>query len=472
MCPKKCLIFLLLITLLPLSSCSSQKSLPPLQPQWLVANDLTITEHTQDLSSKQTTVTLQTLTIDGLRDRKVERSINDLLKREAEALLTAPLPAYHGLHQQLPPDAKLKERSVSIRVTGDFNHLLSVSLQRKQTYRMANGQNHLLCIDIRPLTVDLHTGRVMTLADLFPADSDYQTLLNQLTQQAITSSRSYDDIPSYQLIAPFTGVTENWHFNVTPYGLCFYLDEQTPAFLLSSPQPQSITLPNAALDGSGYFAGTAYDAARSPLSKTCHPYRLLRYLSPLDHYIVQKQDDLLPGCYTELRLYLSSAWPPVIQQAITQAAQPDSDMLENIRTELASGKHQCYLGSGSAQRLGPYYLVYGSMHSGETAGWIDIGIEESYRSTQTIYDAQTLQTLSLSDLFVPGYDYQAALIQALLTKEPKVDEATAQILLKNASFMLQENGLQFMISYPDQSWPVSVLITFRELGEDHFLCFQ
>lgn len=163
---------------------------------------------------------------------------------------------------------------------------------------------------------------------------------------------------------------------------------------------------------------------------------------------------------------------PVIQQAITQAAQPDSDMLENIRTELASGKHQCYLGSGSAQRLGPYYLVYGSMHSGETAGWIDIGIEESYRSTQTIYDAQTLQTLSLSDLFVPGYDYQAALIQALLTKEPKVDEATAQILLKNASFMLQENGLQFMISYPDQSWPVSVLITFRELGEDHFLCFQ
>lgn len=469
---RKCLLVLLLITLLPLSSCSSKTPLPKLQPQWLVANDLTVAEQTQDRSSEQAVITLQTLTISGLRDRKTERSINDRLTHEAETLLKAPLPAYHGLLQQMPPAARLRERSVSVKVTGDFNHLLSVAFYRSQLYRTPQGVS-FTCNDVRTLTFDLHTGRVLTLAELFPADSDYMSLLDQLTEQVITAPH-FDEWPSYEIVTPFTGVTADWHFNVTPNGLRLYLDDQTPAFLLSSPRPQTIELPNAALDGSGYFAGTVYDPSRTPLSPTCQPYRQLRCLSPFGHTILQTTDEILPGCSTEIVLYQSSAWPPTIQQAIVQAAQPDAVILDNIRANLTAGKHQQYCGSGGAQHIGPYYIVYGSKRSDEYVSQFDAGPNEIHHETQTIYDAQTLQIVTLPELFISGYDYQTAFIRSLLAKVPELDEQTARALLSEATIVPEADGLR--IEMDPLSAPSPYLLTFfipyQDLGEENLVCFQ
>jgi len=152
----------------------------------------------------------------GLPDSNVQERINRAIEERVYQLIA---------EQRVWPDSaglKIAEMTGTYKIETNKNGILSVRLEN---YMYPEHAAHGSTM-VKSVTVDLNTGNVYTLRDLFQRGTDYIMVLNQMIRQQFRDR----NIP---MIREFDGITVNQDFFLTPKNLVIYFPayKYTPGYV-------------------------------------------------------------------------------------------------------------------------------------------------------------------------------------------------------------------------------------------------
>lgn len=152
----------------------------------------------------------------GLPDPEVQDRINRTIKNAVNRLIAS---------QRQWPDAaglEIGEMTGTYKIGVNKNGILSVRLEN---FIYPTGAAHGLTM-VKSVTVDLKTGKVYTLKDLFQRGADYILTLNKMIAEQFRKR----DLP---MVNEFKGITVNQDYYLTPQKLVIYFQiyEYTPYYV-------------------------------------------------------------------------------------------------------------------------------------------------------------------------------------------------------------------------------------------------
>lgn len=154
--------------------------------------------------------------ITGLPDEEVQESVNRAIEESVYALMA---------EQRVWPDSvgiSISEMIGTYKIGVNKSGILSVRLEN---YIFPEQAAHGMTM-VKSVTVDLETGKVYALRDLFQRGTDWIMALNKIISQQFKEK----DIP---MINPFRGITANQDYYLTPNKLVIYFQiyEYTPYYV-------------------------------------------------------------------------------------------------------------------------------------------------------------------------------------------------------------------------------------------------
>ncbi len=152
----------------------------------------------------------------GLPDMEVQEQINRAIEGTVYALIA---------EQRVWPDSvglKIAEMIGTYVIEVNKNGILSIRFENYMYPEMAAHGTTM----VKSITVDLKTGQIYTLRDLFRPGTDYIMVLNKLISQQFKEQ----GIP---MIKEFDGITIQQEFYLTPTDLVIYFQayEYTPGYV-------------------------------------------------------------------------------------------------------------------------------------------------------------------------------------------------------------------------------------------------
>ena len=154
--------------------------------------------------------------VTGLPDPEVQERINRAIEDRVQGLIT---------EQRQWPDTSglnIQEMIGTYKIGVNKNGILSVRLEN---YMYPEHAAHGTTM-VKSVMVDLETGKVYTLGDLFQRGTDFIMILNQMIRQQFKER----DLP---MINEFRGITVNQDYYLTPKNLVIYFQayEYTPGYV-------------------------------------------------------------------------------------------------------------------------------------------------------------------------------------------------------------------------------------------------
>lgn len=183
---------------------------------------------------KQNGITIYYPEIIGLQNLHVQHKINRMIVQHAQ----------HLINQQFKQQDvdRFAEMIGTYEVKTNQRGILSLTLSN---YAIAPKHANGLTI-INSLTVDVETGRVYQLKDLFKQGSDYVNVLSDIVKKQIKER----EIPT---INDFTGISPNQEFYIADKSLVLYFQplEITPHYIGSPMFPISVYELESIIDENG-----------------------------------------------------------------------------------------------------------------------------------------------------------------------------------------------------------------------------
>ena len=169
----------------------------------------------------------------GLTNKAVQDSINQIIKTSSMNLLSydmTNLPPYRGIEQIISADATLKQDMFDMRLTYNYNFVISFVLTRTMVFHTPKGE---IVVDIEDgLTFDLNTGNRLTLSDLLTNDVDAKLWFNDLIMSYYVHGDDLIDMSFGFSIASFVesfkGLRHNQKFYLELNTLVLLFDFETP----------------------------------------------------------------------------------------------------------------------------------------------------------------------------------------------------------------------------------------------------
>lgn len=407
-------------------------------------------------------MTINRSTIKGLKDTQLEQKINQRIDEKAQALLQSGLPAYRGIKVKIPDNAVLERQMVDVYISGNFNDILSVAFHKGSNYLIPEREYSEYIAQTETLNIDLHTGNEITLAELFPDGTDYLALLNEAVQQELERANATEEeeysFETLKLVAPFAGVRPDHKFSVSPGGLLLYLDQDTPEFELDS-YGSSIYISNTVLWQAGPFAQRFYDPkAEIYTGEIAVAPELLHWQLNDDAGIDEWNDDD-ERLWVSANARYSTQLPQVLQDEINALTKVDDAMLERVKTEMAKGGSDSsgyYDAMVSAYRYGDLYIIE-RYENASANDWFQ------FTRNSHVYDANSLEQMTLSQLFKADYDYQAVLRNKIV--DAQYDLA---VLDEPYNWSLSTAGVTVSFDLENNK---DLHVPFSDFGMDHMTIF-
>jgi len=370
--------------------------------------------------------------ITGLKDHSVEAKINaaihDLYRSYLPYIEEGLMPPFRGYATH--PSAKGELQSYYLEVSHQYNsnHVLSVLLRLSAESMGEPGTTPAYYSLFDTLNFDLNTGDELLLVDVFTNNTDGLALLNDAVMEEVRKQQLLADADDFygsnlELIAPFKGFLPTQKFYLAYDSLILILDQETPAFNIGfNPHTFSIPLGSSLghiainerfyhdetlfiTDGGAKRFITSYDANQAN-------YQTKDYVEDGIHFFIE---------YT----YPRNATDRV-KSLLDAAFDEHKAMVLNRHKDqpLEQANLHSYL-----LKIGPYtnvsYYVY----------FYGPGVDGSL----SLYDVldPSGRIMTLSDIFVDGYDYKSA-INNHLGIELNYDDPTL-------SFGISETVLQLTV---------------------------
>ena len=473
----------------------------PIEINYTVNNPLTFEEHKEGNGNE---FEYLYLTVDGLKNEEVEQSINDRIKAVYDELRIQDIPPYRGIKTQIKEGSEVIRDMISMNVTGNYNHILSVMLTKSTTYQdpavkgysekdpeYYDGSKYFS--EIETLNFDLNTGEEIKLKDLFCDDVDAFELVNdnlsRLLSQSYAEEEEYyfDSYSDIKLVESFKGLSEDQKFTVYPYGIALIFDYRTPQFdtqCMASMFMISFSDlgDHIAVTERFYNDSETIFASMEPLTKSLAMKNYKNDISNNDYY----QDGLV-NIYLSWRY--SSSLPEEIKTKLNQMCNADDTVIREMN-QIFSKMSQIEInekGQGSyevmiyADRMGNYINI--SKHSNQ---YMFDYFEQ--RMEYHCFDGETHKELGLGDLFVEGYDYKPVVIEAIkksineydgiYEEEPTekyTDQQAQEVFNRIEGFNLSMDEIYIPITHPEKgnsTYGLTVSIPYKDFGCENMLIFN
>ncbi len=412
------------------------------------------------------TATIYSPQISGLKDTALEEEINARIRQMTEELADAPPPAYRGLKVRLPEGAVCREQWINVQVMGNFNDILSVSFHRGLSYDLPDEEYGTYLNQMQTLNLDLHTGQEIPLADLFPQDSDYLSVLNQAVEEELAKNYATEEewytMSALKQVAPFTGLRPEQKYTLSPWGLTLYFDEATPEFDTNF-TVENINITYQQLQSLGAVAQGFY---QPPAEESIYTHaslqtpHLLNWGLTYDRSINDYWEE--DGVYVSLVCQYSSQLPAAVQDKITELAQINPAQLEAVKAMHTA-----------EQSVGSFDVAVWPQCCGDYVSVTQVSLYfDAERQTDKhqcfVYRADTGEAVALADLFQPGFDYQSVIKTALEQVLPK--EALQELTLEHLQWVVGEQGLELRAALGEHSQ--YIMVPYSDFGPENMVIFH
>ncbi len=439
----------------------------------------------------------------GLKDKKVEKTINDRIKAVYDELRVQDIPPYRGIKTKISEGSILQNESIYANVTGNFNHILSIIFSKHVSYQDPNfkefekdstyNDGSKFFSEMETLNFDLNTGEEIKLKDLFCDNVDHMELIND--QMSKYLSKSYADEEGYfvgmygelKQVESFKGLSEDQKFAVYPYGIALVFDYRTPQFDTGS---MAISPPFYFSDLGNNLAVMQrfYDDKKN----------IFTSVEPLVKAFVMKnvESDIAGNDYYQdgyLNIYqswsYSSELPEKIRNKLDKMRELDQAKVRKIK-ELYNAMSEAEIKKSGA---GAYeVMVYGDRVGKyiNVTSYSNVFLSDYYEQVLDFhcYDGETRKELRLQDIFIEGYEYKSVVIRAIKkavkdydgTNEEALDGKYSDrqfedILNQISGFNLSTDAVIIPIVHPEkgnQTYGLSVSIPYNDLGCDNLNLFK
>lgn len=472
----------------------------PVEIVYSISNELTYEEIKEEPSNE---FSYSYIKVSGLKDKTVEKSINDRIKAVYDELHIQDLPPYRGIKTKIPDGSVLYNESIYANVAGNFNNILSIEFSKHSSYQDPNSKvsendpsyydGNKFFSEMETLNIDLNTGEEIKLKDLFCDNVDHMELIND--QMSKYLSKSYADEEGYfvgmyselKLVESFKGLSEDQKFVVHPYGIALVFDYRTPQFDTGS----------MAVSPSFYFTDLGNNLAVMQRFYD-DKKNIFTSVEPLVKAFVMRNDnrDISGNDYYQdgnVNIYqswgYSSGLPEKIRNKLEQMRELDQAKVREIK-ELYNAMSETEIkerGAGSYEAM-----VYGDRVGRyiNASSYSNVFLADYYEQVLDFhcYDGETQKELKLQDIFIEDYDYKTVVIEAIKKAIKDYDgisedgldgkysdQQVEDILNQISGFNLSTDAVIIPIVHPEkknQSYGLSVYILYKDIGCENMDIFQ
>lgn len=416
----------------------------------------------------------RTITINGLNDKEIQKTINEELTSIYANVIEAALPPYRGIKQILRNDAKPSSNTIDSNMSFNYNNVASIAIYGNRNY------DNITSIGlVEAYNVDLNTGKQLYLKDVFADDVDYKVILNDFISKLLMKSNSTDESDNYygmggyglKLVAPFKGINDKQKFFLYPGGLVLIFDYSTPEFDTGL-YATTIYITFQELGDTVAISERFYDPNISIFDGNKAP--VFEFISSANLNWQQKQkSETIGKINTYQTMSYSSDMP---EQAIIMAESlypislstfAELEALIDPAIDAYSSLEQYVW----ASTYGQYTTV-----SRNTSMYYN----NRWKSDQDTfcYDSNGKE-VTLSEIFLPSFDYKSKIIGALrnaLSQMPSGSTYKAEELYEDIEFAIGVSEISFntkpvTFDLSSES-PVYCALTFEEIGCENLTIFK
>ena len=447
--------------------------------------------------------------VDGLKDKEVQKKINDTIYNTAMELYNAKLPPYRGIRTADFSPYEL-QKNVYIRECANFSNVLSLVVEASVYGNYDEGENYgsIDVVEVMPLNFDLRTGEQFSLSDVFADDVDYKEIINGLIADYLAKNNiSAGDSPSealmydygsnLSLVTPFRGISDDVKFSVNEYCVELIFDYNTPEFDTSysngmysgwSPAYYSVAfnLPEvsqaAAIFSRFDTEENIYENERTvEFAVSNYPVKTTdEYYSPSDVGF----DD---GDYQYTNVDLYASIPAEIENEtlsalINERYEAAKDETRTLAQELFSrySGSQITMDRGyNVTRYGKFLLENDSLYA-DAYYYSENGdgrklYSESYH-TEKLYSEETGREVELSELFKEGVDYKTLLLEGIKKQELEwsdelKDDSYYLEVIENGDFSIYQEGISLTYKR-SEDWEDYYSVRFKDIGLENLTVFE
>jgi hypothetical protein len=416
----------------------------------------------------------RTITINGLKDKEIQKTINDELTSIYANVIEAELPPYRGVKQLIKSDANLTSNTLDTNMSFNYNNVASIAIYGNRNY------DNITSIGLmEAYNVDLNTGKQLYLKDVFADDVDYKVILNDFISKLLMKSNSTDESDNYygmgsyglKLVAPFKGIIDKQKFFLYPGGLVLIFDYSTPEFDTGL-YATTIYITFQELGDTVAISERFYNPSISIFEGSKAPVYEFLPSANLNWQQKQKSETI-----DSINIYQSISYSSDMpEQAIIKA-----ESLYPIDVEVFSKLKDIVIPSTDswnsleqyvwASSYGQYTNVTRNTSMYFNSKWI--ASNENY-----CFDANG-EIVELADIFVPGFDYKTRITSGLknaINQTNAPSEYDADSLYNSLQFSINGMDLSFTtaaVKFDESSnSPIYFALTYEEIGCENLTIFK
>jgi hypothetical protein len=449
------------------------------------------------------------ISISGLKDKEVEKKVNDRIRQAYEDIKAQGLPPFRGIKAAIPENALLAGDSIYCYAAANFNNILSVCISRDSSYALPNNSGDYLkhpggyylnteyVYVLEGLTFDLNTGNEITLADVFADNVDYLALLNDAVVKELNASSAQDEgyftrWYGLKLAAPFKGLLPEQKFFLDSSGLNLIFDYATPEFYSPDFSIRTIHIPYGDLDGSVAVTERFYEKGENIFTSEDAPIKTLMQSGYYSSVPIQKEEyrdgRVSVFCYT----LVSPSFPDGLMERVMEMSSVSQGKIDEMNRALAAESthwneedvNGYFEQRVNASTVGHYATITKHI-SGATR-------EAGFFSMEYLtYGRNTGKELTLADMFISGFDYLALVRKAFektivdygglyrdgrkMSAEESVERLN-EILAENLDFCPNSDSISIVAGEAEFTGgyrePLHINLTFEEIGYENLTLFE
>lgn len=363
------------------------------------------------------------LKVTGLKDERVQETINSEITAAIAELKEAPMPEYEGIEKSF--SGKATGETITAKAKGSINNILSV-LVTKTVYQSGSAWT-----DTRTLNFNLRNGKKLSLKDIFKKESKPGTKLAEVCLAYLEDNGGLKEKETPEF-------TDEQKFYIDADGIHVLYDYATGG--VETPGYKAV---EAIAGFNSVYEGLDLEqclTANSLFEDETESYMLV----PSEADTVESENNIPDRTNLAMIQYLS--WPSDIPDKVLKAVQNEAEVSEDEinavdRIVKAGSGIYHYNDMANCRHIGNYFNIFRS----KSLFGPGMLTEDKICS---VYDAEG-RKLSLDDIFVQGTEYKKIIMKALKESlanyydNEKYDGKTLDEVYENLSFVLDRDGVGF-----------------------------
>jgi len=410
----------------------------------------------------------------GLKTKAVEAKVNaeieSLIFEMGRRMDPKTIAPFRGIRTIFDEASILTSSYISLYTSFNANNLLSIRGYTNCNYKVSDaGFDGPMWMNLSSsVTIDLNTGDRVPLEALFIDGYDYESVINDAILEQIEQNNLTDEVylaytySPARLTKPFDGIAHDQAYCLDNFNLTIIIEPDDPRFDVAFEQITfSIGLENF---GDNLAIGTRYYEPENNLFVDETEKRML----PIWQSNGRGQSENTEGLFEGGKWYLSSYDQDERLDDVYEAFVLESK--EALNALKIDGKENYANLTLSKISMGRFVIITKNL-------WLTKGSDYESLTEYQLYDTSGKQ-LTLSDLFVNGFDFESIIetqMRERIVQSGNFTEAEIENALEQKIFTLDQSNLTIQIPYPDLrtgSDFLQIYIPFEAFGVRNMTIFD